>query len=155
MTDLRPGFDEELASSPPPHHFTVVGQWALTTPSDLARVRHRVHDVATAHLDASASDRARMVDALVLATSELATNALHHGRPPAVVELGVDGTAVLLDVADHHPDAQPVISGRRASGAGGFGLLITRRLADGVGWYTTPTTKHVWAFFDAARTRPQ
>jgi hypothetical protein len=64
-----------------------------------------------------------------------------------VVELHVDGTALLLDVADHSPDRRPVVAGERASGAGGFGLVIAERLAQDVGWYATGTAKHVWAVF--------
>lgn len=38
---------------------------------------------------------------MILLASELASNALEHGRPPTIVTLGHDGTCYLLDVADH------------------------------------------------------
>lgn len=145
MPDVRSGADQDVPSSAPPRAFTSVGRWIVGSPSELARVRHAVQDALTA-LGPSAVP-VQAADRVVLVTSELATNALRHGRPPAVVELGVDGTALLLDVADHDPGRPPVVAGERAVGAGGFGLMIARRLAEDVGWYAAHDTKHVWAVF--------
>lgn len=149
MPDARHEVDQVVPNATPPETFTSVGRWHLDTPAGLARVRHAVHDTLTAHLRPTGSVPARTVDRVVLVTSELTTNALTHGRPPVLVELHVDGTALLLEVADHHLDRRPVVAGQRAFGAGGFGLLIAQHLADDVGWYATRTTKHVWAVFDA------
>ncbi|KGM02616.1 hypothetical protein Q760_12475 [Cellulomonas cellasea DSM 20118] len=145
---MRSGADQDVPSSTPPQTFTTVGRWSLESASELAHVRHAIHDALTT-LGTGVPDQ--VADQIVLVTSELATNALRHGIPPAVVNLGVDGTALLLDVADHHPGRAPVLAGERAVGAGGFGLMITQRLAADVGWYTTRTAKHVWATF---RTMP-
>ena len=64
---------------------------------------------------------------LVLVASELATNAIRHGRPPTIVELLQDDTRFLLTVADHDLGSEPRIAGDRPPGDGGFGLQIARR----------------------------
>ncbi len=82
---------------------------------------------------------------LVLVASELATNAIRHGRAPTIVTLHQDGTRFLLEVADHDLSNRPRIVSGRPPGQGGFGLQIARRLAVDVGWYRTEEVKVVWA----------
>jgi signal transduction histidine kinase len=83
--------------------------------------------------------------AAVLVASELATNALRHGRPPAVVELLQRDACFLLTVTDHDPSSRPHIATDRAPGEGGFGLQIARRLSLDVGWYRADPVKVLWA----------
>jgi len=82
---------------------------------------------------------------VALVASELATNALRHGVPPATVTLSRLPAAYLLDVSDGAVDERPVLAARRPLGEGGFGLYLVGRLADDLGWYVAADRKHVWA----------
>lgn len=144
MADRRASLDHGLPSSRPPRGLRPLGRWQVDDLAGLTRLRHAVHEAVTGRVERTRAPR-RTADQVALLVSELATNALRHGRPPAVVELRTDGTAFVLDVADRDASTAPVVAGTRAPGDGGFGLMIALRLADEVGWYTTRTTKHVWA----------
>jgi anti-sigma regulatory factor (Ser/Thr protein kinase) len=117
--------------------------------ADLSPVRRELLvEITTGH--APAQERLdRVPGNMVLVASELASNALQHGRPPTSLTLSTDGQEYLLDVCDSDVHTAPVVAGERPSGAGGFGLVIARRLSQDVGWYTTHDTKHVWAIFPA------
>ncbi len=141
--------DAGLASSVPPDRFTPVRSWSLDSVTDLARVRRELlHEVTAAHAEPQLT-LGRVPENMVLVASELATNALQHGLPPTILSLLTDGRDYLLDVCDSNLEAVPVVAGERPMGAGGFGLVIARRLSQDVGWYTADTTKHVWAIFPA------
>ena len=87
----------------------------------------------------------RLVQHAALLASELTTNALHHGRSPAHVEMLADATSIVLDVADLDSTTAPVLAGRRGPGDGGFGLMIALQVAAEMGWYQEGQGKHVWA----------
>jgi serine/threonine-protein kinase RsbW len=87
------------------------------------------------------------VERIAVVATELATNALRHGLPPAVVRLLSDSGRIVLDVADQQPGALPRYDTDRPLGAGGLGLQLARSFAVDVGCYRTGTTKHVWASF--------
>ncbi len=141
--------DAGLASSVPPDRFTPVRSWSLDSVTDLARVRRELlHEVTAAHAEPQLT-LGRVPENMVLVASELATNALQHGLPPTILSLLTDERDYLLDVCDSNLEAVPVVAGERPMGAGGFGLVIARRLSQDVGWYTADTTKHVWAIFPA------
>ncbi|WP_205687476.1 ATP-binding protein [Cellulomonas endophytica] len=140
--------DAGLPSAEPPETFVEVHRWELTTLEELARLRGELLGRITA-VGTEPRDLDDVPRNMVLVASELATNALRHGRPPTVVRLLSDGSGFALDVADHDVVSIPVLAGERRPGAGGFGLLIARRLAQDVGWYTRTETKHVWAAFAA------
>lgn len=131
-----------------PDRFVEIGSWRLATMSDLAELRSALHRVLTGaplppdrHLEA-------VPERVVLVASELATNALRHGRPPSRLRLLSDGREFVVDVVDHSPERPPVIDADRAPGDGGFGLQLARRTAREVGWFGTTTgEKHVWARF--------
>ncbi len=146
---VRPTADAGLDPSRPPERFAPVRQWSLDSVTDLSRVRKELlHEVTAPHAEPQLR-LGRVPENMVLVASELATNALQHGHPPTLLSLHVDAQDYLLDVCDSNLDGAPVIAGERPSGAGGFGLLIARRLSQDVGWYTTESTKHVWATFPA------
>jgi anti-sigma regulatory factor (Ser/Thr protein kinase) len=138
-----------IAAADVPVRFVEIGSWRLATLADLGDLRGHVHRTLTGaplppdrHLDAAP-------ERIVLVASELATNALRHGRPPALVRLLSDGREFVVDVVDHSPERPPVIDPHRPPGAGGFGLQLARRAAREVGWFTTATgEKHVWARFE-------
>ncbi|WHP15985.1 ATP-binding protein [Cellulomonas sp. ES6] len=141
--------DAGLAASVPPDRFTAVRSWSLDSVTDLSRVRRELLSAVTARHAAPQDLLGQVPENMVLVASELATNALEHGLPPTVLSLLTDGTDYLLDVCDADLHSVPVLAGERPVGAGGFGLLIARRLSQSVGWYTTDSTKHVWAIFPA------
>lgn len=145
----RPESDAGLVSSLPPDRFTPVRSWSLDSVTDLARVRRELLDEVTATWAAPQLALGQVPENMVLVASELATNALQHGRPPTILSLHTDGRDYLLDVADSDLESVPMLAGERPVGAGGFGLLIARRLSQDVGWYTAESTKHVWAIFPA------
>ncbi|VTR76964.1 ATP-binding protein [Cellulomonas hominis] len=145
----RPQTDAGLPASRPPARFVPVRTWQLDTVRDLAMVRRELLVAITAE-DAPVQLRLdRVPENMVLVASELATNALEHGRPPTSLTLSADTRDYLLDVCDSDVSSAPVVAGDRPTGAGGFGLVIARRLSQDVGWYTTGDTKHVWAVFPA------
>lgn len=136
-----------LARSPLSPAWTEASRWQVASPEDLGTLR--------AHLRrALAASRGRApwpedaVDDVVLVASELATNAVRHATGPVWVRLLCDGAGVVVDVVDHDPAAEPAVAPSGRPGGGGFGLVLARRLAQDVGWFTTPRgRKHVWARF--------
>jgi hypothetical protein len=147
--DDRAPTDAGLASSTPPDRFAPVRSWRLDSVTDLSRVRRELlAEVTAAHAEPQLV-LGRVPENMVLVASELATNALQHALPPTTLSLGSDGRDYLLDVGDSDLESVPVLAGDRAVGAGGFGLLIARRLSQEVGWYTAEGAKHVWAIFPA------
>lgn len=145
--DHRPETDQGLTSSTPPPDYRTVRAWTLGSVDQLATVRRELREAVA---EAGAPTRETLADIpekMILVASELATNALEHGRPPTIITLSSNGECYLLDVADHDPDSTPLLAGRRVPGAGGFGLMIARRVGQDVGWYTNGTTKHIWVTF--------
>lgn len=145
----RPQTDAGLASSTPPDRFAPVRSWRLDSVTDLSRVRRELLAEVTAEHAEPQLALGRVPENMVLVASELATNALQHALPPTTLDLASDGRDYLLDVGDSDLDSIPVLAGDRPVGAGGFGLLIARRLSQEVGWYTAAGEKHVWAIFPA------
>jgi anti-sigma regulatory factor (Ser/Thr protein kinase) len=88
-----------------------------------------------------------LAERVTLAATELASNALRHGRPPAVVTLQRSDGHLVVDVLDNDPGSAPDVDERRPAGAGGLGLVLIERLAQQVGWYGTAAGKGVWATF--------
>jgi serine/threonine-protein kinase RsbW len=86
----------------------------------------------------------------MIAATELAGNALRHGRPPTVVALLRADGHLIIDVTDNDPTTRPAVDAHRPHGSGSLGLTVTQRLAEEVGWYPTGTDKHVWAQFTIA-----
>ncbi|MEU8240741.1 ATP-binding protein [Actinoplanes missouriensis] len=86
---------------------------------------------------------------IAVVATELATNALRHGRPPVEVCLSRLGERLVLDASDHDLRAEPQFDVERPLGQGGLGLLLARTFAIEVGWYRDSAAKHVWASFPA------
>ena len=75
---------------------------------------------------------AEMVDTAELLVSELATNAMRHGRPPLVVRVRIVGNEVEVGVSDADPTV-PVAARYRTLEESGRGLGLVAALSDGVG----------------------
>ncbi len=72
-----------------------------------------------------------LVDSVVLAVSELVTNATRHGRPPLWLELRRRPEQIQLAVHDADPTEPPIAAGDAARDAeSGRGLSIVDALAD-------------------------
>ncbi|MEU8664576.1 ATP-binding protein [Actinoplanes philippinensis] len=91
------------------------------------------------------------LDRITVVATELATNALRHGRPPTHIRLLREPGALLLDVADHDLTGEPLFDQDRPIGHGGLGLRLAQTFATELGWYRTAKTKNIWARFDFVR----
>jgi anti-sigma regulatory factor (Ser/Thr protein kinase) len=136
-----------LRTSPPPAQAVELERWLLSSGDELRPLRLGLRSALPAHrlVDPAAPDEA--VDRVVLVATELASNALRHGAPPAVVRLLRGDDEFLVDVADHDLAGVPALARVHGSGVGGRGLHIARTLSREVCWYATATTKHIWASF--------
>lgn len=134
----------------PPAPISALSIWNVESDTDLAKVREAIAELVAAQpADAVADETAQSMG---LVATELAGNALRHGRPPVVVRLLGDDDCYILDVSDHgvHDHPRPVTD-RQDFVAGGRGLLICLAVAEQVCWYVTATTKHIWAAFPRPR----
>ena len=86
---------------------------------------------------------------VLLATSELVTNAVMYGTGPIDVSVSCDAGIVRVEVSDNDPDAAQVqpTSTNTPDRPDGRGLQIVDTLARRWGTMTGPTGKTVWAEF--------
>lgn len=140
-----------LPATRPSAEYVPVRRWVLQEPTELRAMRSDLREQLHASVDSRSEDQG-LPDNVVLVTSELATNALAHGRAPAEVQLLLDGHAVLVVVTDGDTAHAPFLAEGREPGEGGFGLQIARRLSSDVGWWSDASGKHVWAAFPAVPT---
>ena len=134
----------------PPAAAAEVARWTLDEPRHLRQLRAALLAAVADGIPSGTGDRTDLDERLTVVASELAGNALRHGRPPTVVALRRVRGLLIIDVRDNDPDGRPTVEERRAPGAGGLGLALVERLAQDVGWYRTATGKHVWAVFSWA-----
>ncbi|WP_370078062.1 SpoIIE family protein phosphatase [Streptacidiphilus sp. MAP12-16] len=114
-----------------------VGDWTLPSePTSVARAR----ELACAWLLSRGLDD--LIDTTELLVSELATNALRHGRGDIRLRLLRD-TVLVCEVWDNGY-AQPRQRRARDTDEGGRGLQLVSLLADRWGSRRTPTGKTVW-----------
>lgn len=142
-----PDADAGLPLSRPPARFHAVDEWSLDSLDQLSSLRSGLAAILRTGAAAPDEGLGTTPEKIVLVASELATNALEHGRPPTIVRLLKDHTLWLLEVADHDRGTVPVYAGERIPGAGGLGLHLARTLSLDVGWYSTATTKNIWVTF--------
>jgi anti-sigma regulatory factor (Ser/Thr protein kinase) len=71
------------------------------------------------------------VQDVLLAVSELVTNAVQHAPGPCTLEVELDERSVLIGVTDTS-DVAPVLKPPRFNGSGGLGLHMLRKLAGDV-----------------------
>jgi signal transduction histidine kinase len=122
-----------------------VQRWTLDSFKQLRSLRAALHLALTGEPLPEGGVLDAVPEKMALIASELATNALSHGKPPTVVELRRTESTFILDVADDAPDAAPEFAEGRAPGAGGMGLRLAREFAVDLGWYAEGDVKHVWA----------
>jgi anti-sigma regulatory factor (Ser/Thr protein kinase) len=131
----------------PPRPDQEIVRWTLNQPPALATLRERLRRAVSAVAPQITVDVDDLTERLMIAATELAGNALRHGRPPTVVALLRADGHLIIEVIDNDPTTGPTVDTKRPPGRGGLGLPLTQRLAEDVGWYPTRTNKHVWAQF--------
>jgi serine/threonine-protein kinase RsbW len=143
------GVKPQLITSPPIPHATEVHSWVLHTGTELRDLRQALRDALTNFAVPVGEQGLDISEKLTLVATELATNAIKHGRPPSEVRLLHTGDQFILDVADHDLSSVPQLAHTRPLDAGGRGLFLALAMSLQVGWYATERTKHIWAAFPA------
>jgi len=142
---------EPLAeASPPTPSRGPLTVWEVGEAGDLSAVRTALCEQASEHTPAGPQDGrpvlASAAERVGLVFSELATNALRHGRRPVTVTLARAADGWLVTVSDAHHDEGPVVVvARTRTRSGGHGLRLVLQLSRAVGWYRDLDLKHVWA----------
>ena len=70
------------------------------------------------------------IDDLVLAASELAANAVQHGRGPTSLAISTRGGAVVIEVGDRAPSLAPTVLPLQSSMSSGRGMAIVEVISD-------------------------
>ena len=99
-----------------------------------------------------------LIDTVVVAVSELVTNAIRHGRPQVKLELQRGQRQIGVRVHDDEPTEPTAVQGRTAadSAESGRGLNIVSALAVEVGVEQVPDDgKVVYAYFDTTGREPE
>ena len=110
-------------------------------PVSASKARAFICDSLAAH------DLDHLVEDVRLVVSELATNAVQHGRTPFVVTLGELDGFVRLAIRDGSP-LPPVMSAPHLMDLGGRGLVLVEQLSHAWGSSTDGSgSKSVWATF--------
>jgi anti-sigma regulatory factor (Ser/Thr protein kinase) len=129
-------------ASPPPA--TAALHWELRDVGELPRVRAELRRHATANQAGEGADR-DLVDQVVLALDEMASNALRHGGGDVRATVGLTEDSYLLEVSDQATGAPPAPAVGRDPSEGGLGLYLIAELSTRHGWYVEDAHKHVWA----------
>jgi anti-sigma regulatory factor (Ser/Thr protein kinase) len=96
------------------------------------------------HADAGRS-HPDLLDQLVLALDEMASNALRHGGGEVTATVRLTQDAYLIEVSDQAAGAPPTPAVGRDPSEGGLGLYLIAEMATEHGWYVESGTKFVWA----------
>jgi anti-sigma regulatory factor (Ser/Thr protein kinase) len=120
--------------------------WPLARVSELPRVRAQLRRHLTAELgdDLSAED-AELVDRVVLAFDEMASNALRHGGADVTARVAPHRRSWLVEVCDSAPVRPPTPAIGRDPSKGGLGLYLIAEMSTAHGWHTHGAAKSVWA----------
>ncbi|MGV9370807.1 MULTISPECIES: ATP-binding protein [Micromonospora] len=137
----------QLRTSPPPPQASELEQWVLDSPEDLRGLRASLREALNRHGLVQGEDLDEVPHLVVLVATELASNALRHGRPPTIITLLATDDRFLLDVADHDVRTVPELTDISPTDSGGRGLFLAQSVSLDVGWYATAKTKNIWASF--------
>ncbi|MCI4063958.1 ATP-binding protein [Micromonospora sp. R77] len=137
----------QLRTSPPPPQAAELQSWTLADAADLRGLRASLREALTRHGLVQGEELDEVPGLVALVATELASNALRHGRPPTIVTLLASDDCFILDVADHDTTTVPQTGDAGALDSGGRGLQLAESLSLAVGWYATDTTKNIWASF--------
>jgi len=126
------------SASPPPASPALT--WHLGDVAELPSVRAELRRHATT--EAPDPD---MLDQLILAFDEMASNALRHGGGDVRATVRFTADAYLIEVSDAAPAAPPTPAVGRDPSEGGLGLYLIAEMATEHGWYVEAGAKYVWA----------
>lgn len=126
------------SASPP--SATPVLHWQLHDVAELPGMRAEVRRA----VEAAGAD-ADVLDQLVLALDEMASNALRHGGGLVEASLRTTPDGYLIEVSDAATSRPPTPAVDRDPSQGGLGLYLIARMARRHGWYASGAAKHVWA----------
>jgi len=126
------------SASPPPAAPALT--WTLRDIAELPAVRAQLRR----HTVADASD-ADLLDQLVLALDEMASNALRHGGGEVQAAVRTTADAYLIEVSDQAAASPPSPAVGRDPSGGGLGLYLIAEMSTAHGWYVSRGYKHVWA----------
>lgn len=134
-----------MTTSELPQHLTAEGgPVTVLLPADVtapARARHEVRD---ALLGLGLAET--QLDDIMLATSELVTNAFEHGERPERLELAYAGGRLTLRVHDAG-SLPPELRTPSGAEARSRGLVLVQALSEDWGFERCPGGKYVWAVF--------
>ena len=129
-------------SASPPEGTTALS-WRLREVGELPRIRAELRRYATGHhAEPIESD---LLDQLILALDEMASNALRHGGGSVEASVRRTCDSYLLEVSDSATGAPPAPAVGRDPSEGGLGLYLIAELSTEHGWYVSNGHKHVWA----------
>jgi anti-sigma regulatory factor (Ser/Thr protein kinase) len=114
--------------------------WNLHEIAELPRVRAQLRRHA-----AGTSSHPDLLDQLVLALDEMASNALRHGGGEVRATVRETETAYLIEVSDRAATQPPMPAVGRDPSEGGLGLYLIAEMATEHGWYVEGDAKYVWA----------
>ncbi|RSD25749.1 ATP-binding protein [Amycolatopsis eburnea] len=128
----------------PQHTAAAAAPLKVLLPADVTAPALARHEVRTALLGFGVPERA--LDDVLLATSELVTNAFEHGERPQRLELEyAEGTLTLrvYDIGALLPELREPIPAQARS----RGLVLVQALSVDWGFERCPGGKYVWAVF--------
>lgn len=118
--------------------------WTLSDVAELPTVRAEVRR-QTRRLSPATGRAPDVLDQLVLALDEMASNALRHGRGSVEVLVQLTEHDYVVEVSDQAVATPPTPAVDRDPSQGGLGLYLIAELASRHGWYVRDGRKHVWA----------
>jgi anti-sigma regulatory factor (Ser/Thr protein kinase) len=125
-------------ASPPPAAPALT--WSLREVAELPRVRAELRRHASA-----GTPHSDLLDQLVLALDEMASNALRHGGGEVRATVRTTDAAYLIEVSDHAAGQPPTPAVGRDPSEGGLGLYLIAEMSTEHGWYVEGDAKYVWA----------
>jgi anti-sigma regulatory factor (Ser/Thr protein kinase) len=131
------------SASPPPGAPALT--WQLHDVAQLPGVRAQLRR----HVHAGAPDP-DLLDQLVLALDEMASNALRHGGGGVQATVRLTDDAYLIEVSDRAAALPPMPAVGRDPSDGGLGLYLIAEMATEHGWYVEGDAKYVWALLPRA-----
>jgi anti-sigma regulatory factor (Ser/Thr protein kinase) len=126
------------SASPPPASPALT--WSLQDVAELPGVRAELRR----HAGAGSFDP-DLLDQLILALDEMASNALRHGGGEVRATVRLTDDAYLIEVSDQAAAAPPTPAVGRDPSEGGLGLYLIADMATEHGWYVEAGHKFVWA----------
>jgi anti-sigma regulatory factor (Ser/Thr protein kinase) len=123
----------------------------VVLPDDLSAAEAARHHVAEELARQSVDDE--VADDAILVASELAANAVRHGRPPVTLALEYRDGRVRISVHDSGHGTDPRSPAPSTTSGSGRGLAIVRDIAVDHGWDRDDDGLTVWAELEL-RSRP-